>query len=361
MPNNGDSEGKERKTRDPLLGLVKFCLETTKNEDASGNVSDAIGPMDPDRRAWLQQAINSMTVDSTRQLLENLALVKETIAKLEKDPNHNIFVQKTCDAIGVLTDLCEQIDYAKDFAKLDGFSIFKPLVGCIHEELIVKACELIAALAQNNPICQDMAMKTNLLERLLQFIDVKDSQTQTHIKARSYALYAISSIIRSNQEVRTYFETKLDGLSVLLNILDYKPIDQPSSGNEHNKISPFIYWWRKLRIRSVFLFRTLCQESPYAAKFFFKKQATRQLTNQLKNPHDPEIREHLLHALKAFLSSLDSKEQMESLNLSPNLRNVVDEIYNSSLQESGDDYDMPDTRSTCKELIKLIASLPGTE
>lgn len=359
MPNNGDNEGKERKIKD-LLGLVKFCLETTKNEDASGNASDAIGPMDPDRRAWLQQAINSMTVDTTRQLLENLALVKETIAELEKDPNHDISVQKTCNAIEVLTDLCEEIDYAKDFAKLDGFSIFKPLVGCCHEEMIVKACELIAALAQNNPICQDMAMKTNLLERLLLFIDVKDSQTQTHIKARSYALYAISSIIRSNQEVRTYFETKLDGLSVLLNILDYKPIDQPSSGNEDNKISP-IYWWRKLRIRSVFLFRTLCQESPYAAKFFFKKEATRQLTNQLENPHDPEIREHLLHALKAFLSSLNPKEQLESLNLSPNLKSVVDEIYNSSLQESGDDYDMTDTRSTCKELISLIASLPGTE
>lgn len=354
MSNNGDNEGKERRIKD-MLGLVKFCLETTKNEDVSGDASSAIGPMDPDRREWLQQAINSMTVDTTRQLLENLALVKETITELEKDPNHDIPVQKTCNAIEVLTDLCEEIDYAKDFARLDGFSIFKPLVGCCHEEMIVKACELIAALAQNNPICQDMAMKTRLLERLIDFINIKDSQTQTHIKARSYALYAISSIIRSNQEVRSHFETQLDGLSVLLNILDYKPVDQSQSGNEDNKSSS-IYWWRKLIIRSVFLFRTLCQESVYAAESFFKKQATKQLTNQLKNPHDPEIREHLLHALKAFLSSLESKEQMESLNLSPNMRDVVNEIYNSSLQESGDDYDMTDTRSTCKELISLIDS-----
>lgn len=343
-----------------MLGLVKFCLETTKNEDASGDTSSAIGPMDPDRRAWLQQAINSMTVDTTRQLLENLALVKETIAELEKDPNHNIPVQKTCNAIEVLTDLCEEIDYASDFAKLDGFSIFKPLVGSRHEEMIVKSCELIAALAQNNPICQDMAMKTRLLDRLTDFIDIKDSQTQTHIKARSYALYAISSIIRSNQEVRTYFETQLGGLSVLLNILDYKPVDQPSPRGEDNKSSS-IYWWRKLRIRSVFLFGTLCQESPYAAEFFFKEQATKQLTNQLKNPHDPEIREHLLHALQAFLSSLDVEKQTKSLDSSPDLKNVVDEIYGSSLQESGDDYDMTDTRSTCKELINLIDSFQKKE
>lgn len=347
-----------------MLGLVKFCLETTAKEDAAGT-SSQVQPMDPDRQAWLQQAINSMTVDTTCLLLENVATVKETIAQLEKNPNHNIPVQKTSSAIEVLTDLCEEIDYASDFAKLDGFSIFKPLIGCKHEELIVKACELIAALAQNNPICQTMAVNTRVLEKLIDFVDINDNQT--HIKARSYALYAISSIIRSNQEVRTSFETQLDGLSVLHRLLDYQHLDQlldgrsgsmssstSSSGDDNKKSS--VYWWRKLRIRSLFLFRTLCLESPLASKFFFEKEAIKQVTEQLKSPHDPEIREHLLHALQAFLSSLDASRQVEALELSPNLRNIVDQIHNSSLQESNDDYDMTDTRSTCKELMNLIDS-----
>lgn len=371
MPTNGDkNDPKERRIRD-MLGLVKFCLETTANEDATGLSSSNIQPMDPDRRAWLQEAINSMTVDTTKQLLENLALVKETIVQLERDPDHNVAVQKTCNAIEVLTDLCEEIDYASDFAKLDGFSIFKPLIGCSHEELIVKACELIAALAQNNPICQTMAMNTRLLERLIDFVDIKDKPS--HIKARSYALYAISSIIRSNQEVRTHFETSLDGLTVLLHVLDYQidrmfdakqqpnqesqpssPKTSPSKGGDSKKSS--VYWWRKLKIRSIFLFRTLCSESSFASEFFFKKQAIKLITSQLENPHDPEIREHLLHALAAFLTSLDSPKQIESSKLSPNLRDVVEQIHNLSLQESGDDYDMTDTRSTCKELMNLIDS-----
>jgi len=361
MPTNGDGEGRERKIRD-MLGLVKFCLESTAKEDASGNSSSNIEPMDPDRRAWLQEAINSMSIDTTRQLLENLSLVKETVSQLEKDHDHSIPVQKTCNAIEVLTDLCEEIDYAADFAKLDGFSIFRPLIDCSHEELIVKACELIAALAQNNPICQDIAMRTRLLERLIDFVATKNGQT--YIKARSYALYAISSIIRSNQDVRTHFETQLDGLTVLLQLLDYHHYDQildttPSkatSKQEDNK-STTVYWWRKLRIRSVFLFRTLCSESENASKFFYDKQAIKRIADQLEKSNDPEIREHLLNALKAFLLSLDPPKQIEAFKLSQNLAAIVQQLHKSSSQESGDEYDLTDTRSTCQELLNLIDSL----
>lgn len=365
MPNSGDSgENKERRIRD-MLGLVKFCLETTANEDATA-ASSNIAPMDPDRQAWLQQAISSMTIDTTALLLENVATVKETIAEMEKDPDQNVAVQKTCNAIEVLTDLCEEIDYATDFAKLDGFSIFKPLIGCKHEEMIVKVCELIAALAQNNPICQNMALDTRVLERLIDFVDLDDKQT--HIKACSYALYAISSIIRSNQEVRTSFETQLDGLSVLHRLLDYEqlrlfatqsicvPSSSSTSMSLDDKKSSSIYWWRKLRIRSLFLFRTLCLESEYASKFFFEKQAIKQITEQFSLHCDPEIREHLLFALKAFLTSLDARQQIEALELSSNLRDTVEQIHDSSFQESGNDYDMTDTRSACKELIDLIDS-----
>lgn len=363
-----------------MLGLVKFCLETTAKEDASGNqpLSSNIQPMDEDRRAWLQEAINSMSVDTTQLLLENLSTVKETIAQIEQDPtNQNIALQKTCDAIENLTNLCEDIDYACDFAKLDGFSIFNPLICCSHEELIVKACELIAALAQNNPLCQNMAMNIRLLERLIDFIDSKMSGYHTYIKARSYALYAISSIIRSNPEVRTHFETKLDGLSVLVQLLDYQHLDQlldtskespttsstvaTSSGDDCKRSS--VYWWRKLRIRTIFLFRTLCLESETALKFFYEKEAIKRISEQLKNYQDPEIREHLLNALKAFLCSLDSSSRrVESLKLAPSLKEIIVQIEASIDSEAestlgSDDYDMTEIRSTCKELLNLIDSV----
>lgn len=364
MPNasgnngNSNSSNNERRIRD-MLGLVKFCLESTASEDASGQISSDVQAMDPERRAWLQQAIESMTVDTTKQLLENLAIVKETIVQMLRDPTQNVAVQRTCDALAILTDLCEDIDYASDFSKLDGFSIFKPLIGCSHEELTVKACELIAALAQNNPLCQDMAVKTRLLEKLIDFVHIKEDQS--HIKARSYALYAISSIIRSNPDVRHHFEAQLEGLAVLLHLLDYQPLDtmleKADVAKEDNQTSS-VYWWRKLRIRSVFLFRTLCTESERAKDYFYEKQAIVQISNQLSKSHDPEIREHLLHALKAFLQSMDKTKQAEMLKLVPNLREIIEQIHKSSTQHSGDDYyDMTDTRATCSDMVDLINSV----
>lgn len=342
-----------------MLGLVKFCLESTSQEDASGQNSSSIQAMDPERRAWLQQAIESMTIDTTKQLLENLATVKETIVQLMKDPMHNVAVQKTCDALAVLTDLCEDIDYASDFSKLNGFAIFNPLIGCFHEELTVKACELIAALAQNNPLCQNMAVQTRLLEKLIDFVHIKEDQS--HIKARSYALYAISSIIRSNPEVRHHFEAQLDGLAVLLHLLDHQPLDamldKADVARDDNNTSS-VYWWRKLRIRSVFLFRTLCSESERAMKYFYEKQAIKQISEQLSKSQDHEIREHLLNALKAYLQSMDAAKQGESIKLVPDLRETIEHIHKSSTQHSGDDYyDMTDTRTTCTDLMNVINSV----
>lgn len=357
MPDTNVNGNNERRIRD-MLGLVKFCLESTSQEDASGQTSVSVETTDPERRAWLQQAIQSMTIDTTKQLLENLSTVKETIVQMMRDPTQDIPVQKTCDALAVMTDLCEDIDYADDFAKLDGFSIFKPLIGCPHEELTVKACELIAALAQNNPLCQNMAVQTRLLEKLIDFVHIKEDQS--HIKARSYALYAISSIIRSNPEVRHHFEAQLDGLAVLLHLLDHQPLDSMldkvdvAKGNTKTSV----YWWRKLRIRSVFLFRTLCNESERAINYFYEKEAIKHLSSQLSQSQDPEIREHLLHALKAYLQSMDADKQAKSLRLVPSLRGTIEQIDRSSTQLSGDDnYDMTDTRAACIDLMYLIKSI----
>lgn len=409
---NNDSGANERRIRD-MLGLVKFCLESTASEDASGS-NELVEPMDADRLAWLQNAFASMTVDTTKQLLENLTTVKETVVELIKYPNAPVRVNQTCQSMEILTDLCEEIDYARDFAKLDGYSIFIPLINCRHEQLIIKACELIAALSQNNPVCQDIALEIRLLEKLIDFVDFRN--TQNFIKARSYALYAISSIIRSNPRVRNQFERQLDGLSVLMKLLDFNSFEDPScevvssttttsttsstlsssssdnrsqqavssseitsstatpasSSSSSNQLSAnpneaptdqskLTYWLRKLRIRAIFLFRTLCSESSNASNYFYEKQAIKLLAKQLQQPQDRELREHLLQAVYAFLSSLDQTKRVASMVVVPNLSEVVANIRRrtsvSEAVKGGDHYDLTDTRSICEELLQLIDSI----
>lgn len=345
--NGGEGEQNERKIRD-MMGLVKFCLEATAKEDAQGT-TPSIGPMDPERRAWLEQAIRSMTVDTTKMLLDNLSFVKETIEKMRTNPNDSIDIDKTCGSIQVLTDLCEEIDLADDFAKLNGFSIFQPLISCKHDELVVKACELIAALAQNNPNCQGVALHTRLLEKLLDYVAQKESIA--HVKARSYALYAISSIVRASSDVWKHFETSVEGLSVLLQLLDCEPIEAGDSCQDSN--SP-VYWQRKLRIRSLFLFKNLVTESARVAEYFCSKDIVVKLSRQIKPSVDFELLEHLLNALKTFLESISSDERSRMLAPVPELKQSLQTVMERASQAKDSDYDVGDVIATCRELSALV-------
>lgn len=334
-------------------------------------------------------------VDTSKLLMDNLAIVKDTVSELQKQSSISLRVDQTCHALEILTDLCEEIDYANDFSRVDGFSIFIPLIECSHEKLIIKACELIAALSQNNPVCQDVALDMKLLDRLLGFVDSK--HTNELIQARSYALYTISSIIRSNNRVRTRFERQLNGLTLLLKLLDFDAYEDPSSQivsstttpsnpdsptNSHNgrRSSPcksatysatpneaptdpskLTYWLRKLRIRAIFLFRTLCSESQYSSQEFYDKKAIKLISKQLQQPQDRELREHLLQGLYAYLRSLDKSKQMASILEVPNIREVVANISRrtsvTEAVEGGDHYDLTDTRSICEELLTLIDNI----
>ena len=51
-----------RQPRD-FEGLLKFCMEATKAEDAPNDPDAALRAMDTERRQWLEQAMQSMSVD----------------------------------------------------------------------------------------------------------------------------------------------------------------------------------------------------------------------------------------------------------------------------------------------------------
>ena len=112
-----------------------------------------------------------------------------------------------------------------------------------------------------------------------------------------------------------------------------------------------------MRIRSIFLFRTLCEESSTASLFFYEKGALTEIAHQLDNLQDPEIREHLLFAGAAFLTSLQGDRRIQALETVPDLRNTVQKVFDLSKQEIHYEFDLTDTKSICKELLHMIDSL----
>ena len=68
-----------------MPGLLKFCLEATRDEDAP--VSDqnkVIAEMDPERKKWLEEALTSMTVDFIEQLANGIKILNSNTADLEE-------------------------------------------------------------------------------------------------------------------------------------------------------------------------------------------------------------------------------------------------------------------------------------
>merc|ERR1711963_542697 len=62
-----------RQPRD-LQGLLKFCMEATASEDAPAVVGDPaarLAAMDPERKAWLEEALDNMSVDVVEVVVED--------------------------------------------------------------------------------------------------------------------------------------------------------------------------------------------------------------------------------------------------------------------------------------------------
>ena len=79
--------------------------------------------------------------------------------------------------------------YVTDFHKIGGFSILKPLQDSDDVELRWRCGDLIAALCQNNPYCQQKILdETDQLDRLMAYIESKDEPAIVNVKA----VYALS-------------------------------------------------------------------------------------------------------------------------------------------------------------------------
>lgn len=100
-----------------LNGLLRFCLQATKAEDAS---SPQVSALDPGRRAFLQQVLSQLATDPVDELSKAMTMVSETLNHVpddaDDDSNVVVEIEKVVDE--VILDIVSNIDYANDFYKL---------------------------------------------------------------------------------------------------------------------------------------------------------------------------------------------------------------------------------------------------
>lgn len=180
--------------------------------------------MDPDRRRFLEEAINSMTVNVGRQLEVGCAVLTNPESS-ESDRN---------EALDGLLDYADNIDTANDFCKIGGLEIILPLLEPLNPDSVrSNTAALIAELAQNNPFAQAKLLELNALSKLLPLL-TKDQVCVNAIRA-------ISSMSRNYEPLAASF-IEMGGLECLLGCLQFD--------NE------------RLKIQSTFLLTSICTEYP---------------------------------------------------------------------------------------------------
>jgi len=263
-----------------LPGLLKFCIEATKDEDAPAkDPSKVLDEMDPERRKWLEEALNSMAVDFIEQLGNGIRVLNSGTADLEEKE----------EVLDCLEDWLGNIDVAVNFHKIGGYSCLKNCLLGPHPSLRSGASHLIAEISQNNPYCQERFVSEGFLDLLVQQLDL-DGDEHCQVKA----LYALSCIARDEPKALAKFG-QLGGWGVLVRAVQKDNF--------------------KLRTKGCFMINSASQVSGQVVREMVEMGLIVQLVHILHDPHD-NYHEHILSALLTIIkNSSQARDEARAENL----------------------------------------------
>ncbi|CAH1402414.1 unnamed protein product [Nezara viridula] len=233
-----------------LQDLLRFAVETGENSNSNNNV----GPMDPERRRFLEEVLKSMTVDMAKELADAINKLKTM-----ENPETTLESSEYEAALDTVADFVDHIDAAIDFFKLGGFDIVHTCLQSVYPGVRWRMADVVAVCTQNNPFCQGHAVTMNFLPRLLNMVE-SDSDDECKLKA----FYAVSCIVRDSSEALTQF-SNLDGFSVVLRSMQ--------SNNE------------RLNVKAAFFTTTMLANNVELRDDLVRMGFVEKLIRLLKSPH----------------------------------------------------------------------------
>lgn len=264
--------GDRRRHPQNLQGVLRLAVE-------AGSASDGPAPHEPlseETKTWLRQALAEACkgqMDEVEQMKECLNILRaEWNTGRERDgEDGEEGAEEKESALELLSDLCENLDNARDLMKLGGLDLCVSSLLCHPQSGIRwRAAQVIASCAQNMPEVQCHLLTLGALKSLLQLTD-HDSNPTVRVKA----LYAVSCLVRELEEGLQDFQS-LDGFSVLMRGMQ--------SDSE------------KLRTKSAFLLLNLLTAHPENKDTVLAMGMVQQLVSVLRSPHS-SVHEHVLGAL----------------------------------------------------------------
>lgn len=292
---------------------------TATSSEAPSTDGPAPREMSPERRKWLEEALSTMSINPIDEIKKCMKVLQDD----QETPERRV------EALETLRDWCEDLNFAIDFHKLDGYKLLPVLLNDSNEELRALTCELIGCCAQNNPYCQQTLLDAKILPLVLQKLD-KDAD---NVKIK--AMFAISCIARDFEPGQ---QKLLEGNAFDILV---KAIRSPVE---------------KLQIKCCFLFSSICNNKDIKGKLdrffpnpistdqlvyiFFNRLFLDQLTNRnliktlidMYSFPDSNIHEHILSAINVLIDenpkAIKQAKEMKDLNFKQILSQRIELIGN---------------------------------
>lgn len=265
--------GDRRRHPQNLQGVLRLAVE-------AGSASEGPTPNEPmseETKTWLREALADVCkgqMDEVEQMKECLKVLRaEGSQERERDgeEGEEDEEEQKESALDLLSELCENLDNARDLMKLGGLDLCVTSL-LFHPQSGVRwrAAQLIASCAQNMPEVQCHLLSQGALNTLLQLTDHDPNPT-----VRVKALYAVSCLVREQEAGLENFLSH-DGFSVLMRGMQSES--------------------EKLRTKSAFLLLNLLTAHPEHRETVISMGMVQQLVSVLRSPHS-SVHEHVLGAL----------------------------------------------------------------
>jgi len=195
-----------------LNDLFKWSVaqeERLREDDARLN-NDA-KPMSEERKKFLLDAFNALTIDEVGEMKKKLALLAKEDPALEGEEKT---VEERLESLQYIVDLVETIDNAQDLCTVGGYPVISQVLWSRHASLRAEAAEVLATLVQNNPNTQVHVAERGGLQLLRTRLE-----DEKNIEAKRKILRALSALLRQNESLSGAF-VKLNGLTQVKACMD---------------------------------------------------------------------------------------------------------------------------------------------
>ncbi|XP_055837194.1 uncharacterized protein LOC129905677 [Episyrphus balteatus] len=269
-----------------LQGILKYAIANSKAEDISQNFMEN-GPMDLERKQFLENALNSMALG-----VDVIGELKKAICILEMSDSST---EQRIQALNTVRDIADHIDFANNFIQVGGSKVIFESLRSSDSKLRECAAYTIAELSQNNPFCQKHFLEAGALQDLMVC-------TKEDGNVASSSMHAISALVRNFEEGSSKF-IELGGLDCILERL----------GSAHSNVF----------VKSCFLLRTLAAEFDAIRDEFVKLGAVQKLATFVDPVIGFDIKtETVLSAICLLAQSEEGKLHLRKTDILDTLQSI---------------------------------------